>query len=406
VKKYPDVGRHLRALYGRNKYAGRHASGVIIGDDLPRETALWVASKRDDEDDDDSDKIVQTSFTEGIVNKNLQAMGFVKFDILSIATLKIIHYALKLISDRTGIPLHDLREKIRPHNLDLNDHRVMKHVFWEGNMGGVFQFTGRGIRNLAKQVKPDKFDDVSAIVSLYRPGPLDSGMAELFVKNKNHPDQVTYEHEIIKELMESTRGTMIFQEQLMRLCNRLGKMELKDVQRIRKNLLKKIKGRSEEFLKAEDAELSGKFVKGCVENGMTEERAREWWANIKGWGSYGFNKSLANSELITTYSQNGEHVDRRLEHVQPGMLLRSRDEKTNKDVFVHVLAKHNHGILDLVEIELDDGKKIRCTWDHKFRTTTGEMLPLNEIFKRDLELVNIAVEDKKQEKFLTWMLMK
>lgn len=305
--KYPQVAQHLEAIYGRNRHAGRHASGVIIGDNLPRETALWVTSKKkrkageeDEEDDDVADKIVQTSFTEGIVNKNLQAMGFVKFDILSIATLKVIHYALRLVSKKTGVPLSELRESIRPHRLDMNDLKVLKHVFWEGNMCGVFQFTNAGIRRLAKQVQPEAFDDVSAVTSLYRPGPLASGMAELFVKNKRQPENVVYEHPILEDLLKSTRGTMIFQEQLMLLCNRLGKMELKDVQRIRKNLLKKIKGRSEEFLKAEDEELSGKFVKGCVENGLTDERAREWWANIKGWGSYGFNKSHSHTYSVMT----------------------------------------------------------------------------------------------------------
>jgi DNA polymerase-3 subunit alpha len=125
-------------------------------------------------------------------------------------------------------------------------------------------------------------------------------MHKIFIDNKRNPQNLKYDHPLFEPIMKNTYGTMIFQEQLMRLCQVVGKMELKDVQRIRKNLLKKIKGRSEEFLKNEDTELSGKFIKGCVENGMSEEKAKEWWSNIKGWGSYGFNKSHSDSYTVMT----------------------------------------------------------------------------------------------------------
>jgi DNA polymerase III subunit alpha len=393
VEDHPLLGEHIRKLYGRNKFVGRHASGVVVGDDLPAETAVFAAK-----DKVTGHNITQTSFTEGIVNKNLGAMGFVKLDVLSIATLKIIHGALKVISSRTGQPVSDLREKIRPHNIGLDDPKVMKRVFWEGHCAGVFQFSGRGIRRMAQAVHPTTFDDVAAICALYRPGPLDSGMPKIFIEGKRHPDDVKYDHPLMEGIMKRTYGALIYQEQLMRFCQFMGKMELSDIQRIRKNLLKKIKGRSEEFLKKENEELSGKFIKGCIENGMTEEWGREWWEKILGWGSYGFNACLAKNTQVTTYSQEGKRKDKRIEDVRQGDLVETRDEKTGDRVLTEVMEVWDNGPRDVYEFALDDGRTVRCTMNHKFRTVTGEMLPISEIMERGLELVSTVGADESTRK--------
>lgn len=264
VDKYPLAGEHLTKLYGRNRHCSRHAAGVIIGDNLPAETALWVQK-----DKDTGKQIVQASFTEGIVNKNVSAMGFTKFDILSIATLKVIHYALRLISDRTGQPLSELREMVRSKNMKLNDPKIMEHCFWNGNFAGIFQFTEKGIRRVAKNVHPDTFVDISAISSIYRPGPLAGGFDKLYARNKHHPEEVTYDHPLLESILKKTRGCIVFQEQLMQICNSLGKMSWKDVNAVRKVLLKKDKSKSEEFLKAENERLATLFFKGCAENNFT-----------------------------------------------------------------------------------------------------------------------------------------
>lgn len=291
VEEHPEVGMHMKKLYGRNRHVGRHACGVIIGDNLPAETAVFS-----------SKGIVQASFTEGIVNKNISAMGFVKFDILSIATLKVIDHALRLIADRSGKPYRELRESIRPHNMDLDDQKVMKKIFWDGNFGGIFQFSEKGIRRLAMKIKPDSFEDISAIVSLYRPGPLGSGMHKLYADNKEKAKngELEYDHPVLKEIMGPTYGCLIYQEQLMQVCRLLGKMEMKDVQRVRKVLLKKDKSKSKEFLEKENEELKGKFVAGCKENGLIESKAEEWWKNLLFFGGYGFNVSHSKAYSVMT----------------------------------------------------------------------------------------------------------
>lgn len=289
VEKYPIVGENISRLYGRNRNVTRHASGVIIGDDLPRETAVFK-----------SKGVVQTSFTDGIVNKNISAMGLVKFDILGLATLQVMHFCAELISKKTGKTVDEIKESLRGHNLDKDDPVVMKKIFWEGNFDGIFQFTEKGIRELAMRVKPDCYEDISAICALYRPGPLGSKMDDLFVENKHNKDNIKYGHPILERLLKNTYGCMIYQEQLLKIGLELGKLPMKDVNRLRKLFLKKDKSKTDEFLENEKKELKGKLVAGCIENGWTAQQGDDLWASIAKFGGYGFNVAHSKSYALIT----------------------------------------------------------------------------------------------------------
>lgn len=294
IEKNPELGGQIKKLYGRIRHVSRHASAVIIGDNLPAETSCFVVT-----DKDTKEQIVQTSFTEGIVNKNLSAMGFVKMDILGLANLRIINYALKLISERTGKTFAELYESIRAHNVGLDDKKVMQNIFWKGNFGAIFQFTNPGIRALAKRVKPDSFVDISAIVSLYRPGPLKGGYDKVYV-NAKHGEVVTLGHPMLDELLGKTKGCLVFQEQLMKVCSKFGKMTGKEVNRVRKVLLKKDKSKTEEFLKKENDELYASFQKGCSEHDFPEDKTLKLWNDIKAFGGYAFNKSHSDAYSVVT----------------------------------------------------------------------------------------------------------
>lgn len=302
VNKYPIPAAHLKHLYGRNRHIGTHAAGVIIGDNLPSETSVFTRKETDKTSPNYGKMMTQSSFTEGIVNKNISAMGFVKFDLLGLANLRIVHHCLKLIAQKTGKPIEELKESIRAHNLDMDDQKVLNHVFHKGNFAGVFQFTNKGIRGLAKKIRPDCFEDVVAIAALYRPGPLGSGMDKLYGENKHKAiaGELEYEHPILEQILKRTHGCLVYQEQLMQIANLLGKMSFKDVQRIRKVLLKKDKSKSEEFLAKENEELMGKFIAGCQENGLTKERAEQWWKDMLYFGGYGFNVAHAAAYSVTT----------------------------------------------------------------------------------------------------------
>jgi len=389
VSDRPEMMTHFPSLYGRIRQMGRHAAGTIVGDNLPAETALLRVKDTKKDSPTYGQYITQAAFTEGIVNKNVSSMGFCKIDVLSIATLKIIHFCLDLIAKNTGKTFAELRETIRSKNMDLNDQKVLKHVFHDGNFAGIFQFTNSGIRRLAKQVEPDTFVDVSAICSIYRPGPLSGGFDKLYAHNKHHPEDITYDHPLLEEILKPTRSCLIFQEQLMKICNVLGKMSWKDVNAVRKILLKKDKSKTPEFVKSERDRLTAIFLSGCEENGLEKSKADKLWKNLLGWGSYGFNKSLQANETINVF-ENEIVARKEIKDIKPGDLLFSRDEFSGKIFLEPVTALHDHGELELIEFTFDDGSVVRCTPNHKFRTTTGEMLPISEIMARDLEVASLA----------------
>lgn len=307
VAQYPELGGQIKKLYGRIRHVTRHAAGVIIGDNLPAETSCFVARKKDsdgtDEDDetDDEETVVQTSFTEGIVNRNLSAMGFVKMDLLGLANLRVIHYAIELITkEKKGEPKFDeFYDSMRSHRMDLDDIKVMKHVFWKGNFGAIFQFTNPGIRALALRVRPDSFIDISAIVSLYRPGPLAGGYHKVYI-NAKHGKEITFPHPLLEDVLGKTKGCLVFQEQIMKTCAVLGKMTGKEVNRVRKVLLKKDKTRTEEFIKQENDTLYASWEKGCRENGLDEAVIPKLWEDIKAFGGYAFNKSHSDAYSLVT----------------------------------------------------------------------------------------------------------
>lgn len=289
LMKYPQIERGVRSLYGREHHVGRHASGVIIGDDLPSETSVFR-----------SKGVVQASFTDGIVNKSASNMGLVKFDILGLATLEVISQCCRLIAARDGITYEQALAKVDPKTMDLNSMEIMRTVFWEGNMTGIFSVTSQGMMKLFQQVKPTCFDDVAAICALYRPGPLGSGMDQMYARRKNGLEEVTYDHPALEEILKDTYGCFVYQEHLLETCRKLCGMSWKDTNRVRKHFLKKDKSKSDAFLKQEDEELRSKVVDGAVANGMRRQAAEDLWEAFGKWGSYGFNRAHAKAYGMIT----------------------------------------------------------------------------------------------------------
>lgn len=289
IAQHPEIEKAVRSLYGREHHVGRHASGVIIGDDLPSETSVFV-----------SKGVVQASFSDGIVNKSASNMGLVKFDILGLATLEVISYACKLIAARTGRSYDDVLREIDPKTMDFNDINVLKTVFWEGNMTGIFSVTSQGMMKLFQQVKPTCFDDVAATCALFRPGPLGSGMDQMYARRKNGLEEVRYDHPILEDILKDTYGCLVYQEQMLEVGRRMGKMDWKDTNRLRKLFLKKDKSKQDDYIKKEEDELKAKLVKGVIENGLTEAKGDELWEMLSKFGGYGFNRAHSYSYGMVT----------------------------------------------------------------------------------------------------------
>ena len=290
IEAHPEIEKPIQRLYGKVHHVGRHASGVVIGDDLPRETAVFT-----------SKGVLQTSATDGVVNKNLSAMGLVKFDILGLATLNIIDATCRLISERTGRSYEDVSSEIDPKRMDFNDQRIMKTVFWEGNMCGVFQMTSHGMRKMVQRIKPDCFEDVAACGALYRPGPLGSGMDKLYAVNKQKAKDgdLTYDHPILEGILKDTYGCFVYQEHILELGRKLGELSWKDTNRLRKLFLKRTKDAAGKR-DSEAEELEAKLTAGFINNGLTKEYAAKTWKDLEKWASYGFNKAHAKAYGMLT----------------------------------------------------------------------------------------------------------
>lgn len=286
--KYPHVVQPIERLYGRNHHVTRHASGVIIGDDLPSETSVFY-----------SKGVLQASFTDGIVNKDLSSMGLIKFDILGLATMNIIDYALKLIAKRRGKTYSEVEAEIDSKKMDFNDQKVIRTIFHEGNFCGIFQCTSDGMRRMIMNIRPDCFEDVAACGALYRPGPLGSGMDKLYASNKMNKENVKYDHPILEEILKETYGCFVYQEHILELGRKLGKLSWKDTNRLRKLFLKRTKD-AQAGRDAEAEELKEKLSKGFIENGLTQKYADKTWEDLTKWARYGFNAAHAKAYGMVT----------------------------------------------------------------------------------------------------------
>jgi DNA polymerase-3 subunit alpha len=293
-RKYPDVATDVDALYGQIRSCSRHAGGVVVGDNLDKHMPII-----------NSGGVKQTPWSEGQNVRHLEPMGFIKFDILGLASLRMMESAITHILKRhhnnPEPSFEDVREfynkNLHPSTIDLEDKNVYKNIFHKGRWAGIFQFTESGAQRFCKRAKPENIVDLSAITSIYRPGPLSAKVDKNYVSAKKNPDGVNYEHKIVKEVTEETYGFLIFQEQIALLAHRLGKdLSLDEGNMLRKILTKK--GTQKDKLKSS---IHEKFITGCLEKDMRSDDAQRLWDNFEYFSGYGFNKSHALSYSILSF---------------------------------------------------------------------------------------------------------
>mgnify|MGYP003322151984 FL=1 len=295
LEKYPHIKTHVETLYGQTRSASRHAGGVVIGERLDE----WMPLIN-------SGGVRQTPWSEGQNVRHLEPMGFIKFDILGLASLRMVEGAVERILKRHhGIenPTFEqvrnfYNEHLHPDKIDLDDSQVWRNVFHKGKWAGIFQFTEAGAQSFCKNARPDNITDLAAITSIYRPGPLSAGVDKMFIGAKQEPDEVEYQNQTVRDVTEETYGFLIFQEQIAMLAHKLGKdLTLDEGNKLRKLLTKKGTGTAAE----EKDKIFDKFHKGCLEKGMASHEARELWNKFEYFSGYGFNKSHAVSYCILSY---------------------------------------------------------------------------------------------------------
>ena len=295
LRKHSSVADHIDVLYGQVRSCSRHAGGVVIAEELDRYMPL-INSKG----------VRQTPWSEGQNVRHLEPMGFIKFDLLGLSTLRMvegaIRHVLKRHHDIEEPTYHQIKEyydnNLHPDKIDLDDQDVYENIFHAGKWAGVFQFTETGAQDFCKRAKPKSIIDLAAITSIYRPGPLSAGVDRSYVNAKENPLDVKYLHPLVEELTKETYGFLIFQEQIAMLAHKLGKdVSLDEGNLLRKVLTKKGTGKGAQAKR----KIHDKFIAGCVEKGIRKMDAEELWKTFEYFSGYGFNKSHAVSYCVLSY---------------------------------------------------------------------------------------------------------
>ncbi|RZV17189.1 DNA polymerase III subunit alpha [Aliarcobacter butzleri] len=271
------VWEYALALEGLNRNAGTHAAGVVISNEpLWKKTPLFKPSGLD---------TLATQYN----GKYIEDVDLIKFDFLGLKTLTVIEEANKLIEQRHG-------KRVNFITTDVNDKGVYD-LIQTGNTIGLFQIESDGMQDLCKRLKPSNFEDIIAVLALYRPGPMESGMLDDFIERKHGREKIDYFHDelesALKPILENTYGVIVYQEQVMQIVQSVGGFSLGGADLVRRAMGKKIK--------EEMDRLKGEFADGAQNKGYTRAYAEELFDLIVKFAGYGFNKSHSAAYALVTF---------------------------------------------------------------------------------------------------------
>ncbi len=275
VKRLIDLSQKVE---GMPRHASTHAAGVVITRD---EVSDYVPLHRNDEQ-----MVTQYTMT------GLEELGLLKMDFLGLRTLTVISDCEKEI--------RKTQPDFSADDIPLDDAKTYE-MLSAGSTEGVFQFESGGMRGVLMGLKPQNLEDLIAVISLYRPGPMDS--IPTYIENRHHPEKITYKHPLLKPILEVTNGCIVYQEQVMQIFRELAGFSYGQADLVRRAMAKKKRDVMEEegkiFIYGSDA--PGKACAGCLKNGVGEETAKEIFAEMESFASYAFNKSHAAGYAYVAY---------------------------------------------------------------------------------------------------------
>ncbi|CAM3589310.1 DNA polymerase III subunit alpha [Arcobacter aquimarinus] len=271
------VWEYALALEGLNRNAGTHAAGVVISNEpLWKKTPLFKPSGLD---------TLATQYN----GKYVEDVDLIKFDFLGLKTLTVIEEANKLIEQRHG-------KRVDFITADVNDKGVYD-LIQTGNTMGLFQIESDGMQDLCKRLKPSNFEDIIAVLALYRPGPMESGMLDDFIDRKHGRAEINYFYDEfdapLRPILETTYGVIVYQEQVMQIVQTIGGFSLGGADLVRRAMGKKIK--------EEMDRLKGEFAEGGVKKGYQRAHCEELFDLIVKFAGYGFNKSHSAAYALVTF---------------------------------------------------------------------------------------------------------
>lgn len=270
MKKLIDLAIGIEGLKNNT---GTHAAGVIIAP-KPLDEILPVQPSKDG--------IIQTGYPPHAVT---EVLSLLKMDFLGLRNLTTIYKTVDMIKRRQGIEL-------AINDIPLDDKPTYE-MLMNGDTDGVFQLESQGMKNLVKRLRPDVFEDLGALVALFRPGPLDSGMVDDFVERKHGRQAISYAHPLLEPVLKDTYGTIVYQEQIMQVFQVLADYSLGQADMVRRMMGKK---------KVDEMEKQkGKFIEASAKHGMTSESATALFNQILSFASYCFNRSHSAAYAFVAY---------------------------------------------------------------------------------------------------------
>ena len=298
-----------RILEGMTRHASTHAAGVVISERPLREHVPLFKT---------GDGQISTMFS----MESLEKIGLLKMDFLGLRTLTVIDDTLKIIKRIQKVD-------IEWNKIPLDDSKTFE-MLCRAQSGGVFQLESSGMRDILKKLRPDKFEDLIAILALYRPGPIGSGMVDEFIKRKHGQIPITYDHPLLEPILKDTYGIIVFQEQIMKIVNVLAGFSLGKSDSLRRAISKK----KEEILQ----EARADFVKGCIEHKIEKRIADKIFNFIVHFAGYGFNKSHSAAYAVISYRTAYLKANYPIEFMTA--LLSSEKDNTDKVVMYIDETKH------------------------------------------------------------------
>ncbi len=273
----PQVAQLLdyaRQVEGRVRHVGIHAAGIVIADrDLTEYCPLYRSNR---------DEGICTQYT----MSQVEDLGLLKMDFLGLKNLTIIHRVEEWLREREGI-------EIDWSKVSLSDPATYE-LLHKGHTAGVFQLESEGITNLVRNMQPTDFADLTALIALYRPGPLEAGMHTMYVDRKHGRQPVVYDHPSLEPILRESYGTILYQEQVMRIAVEVCGFSRGEADVLRKAMGKKIK----EIMDEQES----RFIAGAVaKSGFTPELAKRVWDQIVTFAGYGFNKSHSAAYAVVTF---------------------------------------------------------------------------------------------------------
>lgn len=365
-----ELFKFVNKLVGVPRQFGKHPSGVVISSKKISEFAPLMYGK----EDGNKDKVIMVQFDMDCIKK----VGLVKMDILGLKTLGFIEDILKQIKKTKG-------KSINVDNIDYEDEEVYKMIA-SGDTAYCFQIEADGITKAIKRIQPDCFHELYDLLSLYRPGGLETGQLEKYIETKfimkESPEYRMYpDIPEMEKILRPTYYTVCYQEQIMAIVGRVAGLGMATADVFRR-IIDDLKLENKEQTVAEYKE---KFLSGCVKNGITELRAMELWEFLAKYTGYSFNKShscIPMSESILT--DHGPMTFKQVFESDIKLKALSYNELYGIQEFKTIKKKFSNGNKEVFEFDLNNGKSIKCTEDHMFLTKEGYK-PIKEIYEKQIE---------------------